>query len=225
MTLDRHLLYLAFQLYTGFVSVNYYTTRKQCDSSSIFTTVDGPELYSSDMATVETRIKETQDFRALSIAIVLLMTITVAVGELRARSPYYKGKGYLPGPAVVVLPSLILIGTVAVRFRHMGLFGCASGDSHCCSNFDVSVDMPMNTPVSGCNATYVDLYDNRNFCVIPQWYNTRQCQTGLIQTVNLPLYQAYGCSSKYTAEAYWLNRMLSFVELSFAILSIYIKLP
>lgn len=220
MTLARKLLYLLLQIHVGLVSVSYYTRMSECNDSS---THQWYQLFSSDEATLEDRIRDGQDFRAFSVLQLLLMALTVVLGEIRHRGDTTETY-YLSPLLIVLLPGTMLVGAFAVRVRHTGMFGCASGDPYCCDNMPFDVTDASNTHVDGCSqAVRINAYNRSAYCALPYWYNTAACTGGLVNTTDLHLYNTYGCSSVYTADEYWYNRIVLIIEVLFAAMAIYVK--
>lgn len=216
--LGRRTLSLLLKLHVGLVSTNYYFEHSSCVDHTTFAR---SAMFSSDDTTLVNRTKESTAFVALSIWEIFLMACVIIIGELRVQHPKYRDAYYLPNVAIVLLPALMLICTVAVRFRHTGVFGCGNNDPKCCDNIAFDATVPANTPVPGCNTT-VNAYSRTVYCALPPWYNTEACAGGLTRTPDWQLFYTYGCSSTFTPIPYWLNRLLMVVEVAFVCISIHI---
>ena len=226
--LGRKVLQLLLKLHIGLITLTFYSEHNACAALSIVRRGGDSRpgyVTSYDDQTISERLGQIDLVHTLPVYEVVLMACITVIGEIRARSPAYRSMQYLPTPVIVVLPTAMLIGTIAVRFRHSGYFGCASGDPYCCGNI---VPPNASQTVPGCDAsanypTYIEPYQRTNYCLVPKWYSYEACPGGLKSTPRWSQYYAYGCSATYTAFPYWTGRLYSLIEILFVFICLYIR--
>lgn len=214
--LARRILAILLVLHIGLLVYTYVPEMGVCDNL----TLSASRVVSDENAVGE-RLSTSAQFNVLSAVEVVLMACVVVACSMRTTD-------HLPG-LVLVLPGLILVGVIAVRMRHTGLFGCAQGDPQCCGNM-VCLDATFTSSPSaiGCDrrstaSDQINVYWDRRttYCMIPEWYTSEAAILcgGLHRSPNTYACYQYGCSAESTAIPYYGVRLVMFNAILFVIVA------
>lgn len=202
----RRILYLLLQLHVGLFLYRVIPDRGACDNSTF---TQPPSL--ADQNTVLFRAAQS------SYAIYFVFETIVMICILCIIWP----DASLSRPAQI-LPALLVISALSVRARHSGIFGCAAGDTNCCSNMFCSIENHLFVPGCTSDATTASIEWTRRdtYCHEPRWYIDNYCPDGFGATPDLTKCYEYGCSAKNTPYTYYGSRVEFAVVALFGIVGI-----
>ena len=108
-----------------------------------------------------------------------------------------------------IMSTALLVLTLAVRARHVGIGACTPNDTTCCSALNCFEFPACTTPPF--LSTQTDWNLRLNYCPMPYFYykdaKARLSCTTLANTPDMASCYRYGCSSTHTPRTYYSNRV------------------
>lgn len=233
----QHLVPLIAATHAGLLKWQYVPELYVCDNISM------PQVHTSDdIFTAIDRQSRSAEYSIVSVLelVVMFLVSYVCKGGQGMNKQLLQG-GYR------YLPLILVVSTLAIRLRHIGLFGCVDGDPYCCGNLQCP-DSMYTANLPGCSMqsdkqdqgfVAISWAYRNSFCPLPGWYGlpsnynvnldiqSRNVQTyvarwcgGLYGTPDVASCYRYGCSSKATPIPYYGIRMVVANVILFVLLSL-----